>query len=213
MTFSTLREIPKEIEENAKHLHECGCLSQSQIYHSLVKKCMDDGITQTFTQSDIMNKYRVPPRDAILDCTNLAEHLKQRQLQDPELDYAMELNGTDGSLELIFFVLKDGKEIWKQSSGAVILYDTKHGTNRYGLKLGCFVSIDNRGKTRVVAGSFVWSEDEASFTWAYKKFEGVFQSRPVVLFTDSDAAMAAATKAAWPTTIHLLCTFHLAISL
>jgi hypothetical protein len=209
MTFSTLREIPKEIEEYAKHLHECGCLSQSQIYHSLVKKCMDDGITQTFTQSDIMNKYRVPPRDAILDCTNLAEHLKQWQLQDPELDYAMELNGTDGSLELIFFVLKDGKEIWKQSSGAVILYDTKHGTNRYGLKLGCFVSIDNRGMTRVVAGSFVQSEDEASFTWAYKKFEGAFQSRPVVLFTDSDAAMAAATKAAWPTTIHLLRTFHL----
>lgn len=207
--FPSLREIPKEIEEYAKHLHDCRCLSQAQIYHALVDKCREDGIPQSFTLWDIKNKYRVPPRDAILDCTNLAEHLKQRQLQDPELDYAIELNGTDGTLELIFFVLKEGKEIWKQSSGSVVLYDTKHGTNRYGLKLGCFVTIDNRGKTRVLAGSFVRSEDEASFTWAYKRFEESFQSPPVVLFTDSDAAMAAATKAVWPNTSHLLCTFHL----
>ena len=94
--------------------------------------------------------------------------------------------------------LKEGKENWKQSVGAVLLYDTKHGTNRHGLKLGCFVTIDKRGKTCILAGSFVWSEDEASFTGAYTRFLEAFQSHLMMLFTDSDMAMAAATKAVWP---------------
>ncbi len=58
-------------------------------------KCVENGMPQTFTLSDIKSKYLMPPRsDEILDCTNLAEHLlaehlKQHQLQNPELDYAI----------------------------------------------------------------------------------------------------------------------------
>jgi hypothetical protein len=65
------------------------------------------------------------------------------------------------------------------------------------------------GKTRVLAGSFVRSEDKASFIWAFGKFQNSFVQHPVVVFTDSDAAMSAAIKVAWPNTTHLLCTFHL----
>ena len=208
LVFPTMREIPPQIETFANNLHEAGCLTPSQLYHALVTKCRKEGIPQTFTQSDIKNKYRTTLSDDILDCSNLAEHLKERQAHNNELDYAIVLN-VDGNLERVFFVLKEGKAIWNQSMGAILLYDTKHGTNKYGLKLGCFVSVDRRGITRVLAGSFVKKEDEESFTWAYKMFHNSFQSAPVVLYTDSDAAMAAATKAAWPETIHLLCTFHL----
>jgi hypothetical protein len=76
------------------------------------------------------------------------------------------------------------------------------------MKLGCFVSIDSTGRTRILAASFVSAEDEESFTWAFSKFLERFGS-PQVLFTDSDPAMALAQKNVWPLTTHLLCTFHI----
>lgn len=95
-------------------------------------------------------------------------------------------------------------------NGAVLLYDTKHGTNRYGLKLGCFCSIDEHGFTRVMAGSFLVNEDEDSFAWAYSAFSQSFQSTtPKILFTDSDQAMANARCKVWPDTTYLLCVFHI----
>ena len=209
LVFAGMRELPKDLEVFADHLWEGGCMTASEIYTALVAKCRRENTEITFIQTDIKNKYKTPRGESILDCTHLVRHLKERQVEDRELDYDIVLDGSTGKLDRVFFVLKEGKATWQRSKGAVLLFDTKHGTNRYGMKLGCFVTIDERGKTRVLAGSFVRAEDEASFTWAFKCFQDSFQSPPVVLFTDSDAAMAAATKAAWPNTIHLLCTFHL----
>jgi hypothetical protein len=42
-----------------------------------------------------------------------------------------------------------------------------------------------------------------------KCFEECYGSRPDVIFTDSDPAMAAAIALLWDTTTHLLCTWHL----
>ncbi len=209
LVFAPMRELPIVLEEFADHLHEGGCMTASEIYTALVAKCRRENIEITFIQSDIKNKYKTCRGETILDCTHLVQHLKERQLDNHELDYDIVLDGSSGNLDRVFFVLREGKAIWQRSKGAVLLFDTKHGTNRYGMKLGCFVTIDERGKTRVLAGSFVRAEDEASFTWAFKCFQNSFELPPIVLYTDSDAAMAAATKAAWPNTVHLLCTFHL----
>jgi MULE transposase domain len=116
----------------------------------------------------------------------------------------------DGTLERIFFVLKDGKEILlQQGSDTVILFDTKHGTNQYGHKLGCFCTIDAHGKTRIIAAVFLLFEDEYSFKWTFKAFEDAFGGAPKILFMDQDMAMGLAIAAVWSITIHLLCTFHI----
>jgi hypothetical protein len=94
----------------------------------------------------------------------------------------------------------------------VLLYDTKHGTNRYGHKLGCLTYIDETGKTQVLATvctSLLLHEEEDTFAWVFKAFSTAFGADPVVAFTDSDIAMAPAITLAWPGTVHLLCTFHL----
>ncbi|NJL17739.1 MAG: hypothetical protein HC938_11620 [Nitrospira sp.] len=52
-------------------------------------------------------------------------------------------------------------------------------------------------------------EDEDMFHWVFENFAALFGSAPEVIFTDSDKAMANAIKAEWPTTKHLLCTWHL----
>ena len=55
------------------------------------------------------------------------------------------------------FVLKQGKAIWKRSKGAVLLFDTKHGTNQNGLKLWCFVTL-NTSPCRIICVVGRWSK-------------------------------------------------------
>ena len=90
----------------------------------------------------------------------------------------------------------------------VILYDTKHGTNRFGLKLGCFVGVDNNGMTRIIAVSLLLNETEVSFKYIFNWFSSNF-SFPNVIYTDGDQQMASAIKSCFPYSTHLLCTFHL----
>jgi MULE transposase domain len=88
-------------------------------------------------------------------------------------------------------LLKDGKEeiLLQQGSETVILFDTKHGTNQYGHKLGCFCTIDAHGKTHIIAAVFLLFEDEDSFMWAFKAFQEAFSVAPKIIFTDQDVAM------------------------
>ena len=57
--------------------------------------------------------------------------------------------------------MEGGKK--EQDTTAVILFDSKFGTNRYKLKLGVFCTIDKEDITRIVAISFPMNEDEDSF--------------------------------------------------
>jgi len=76
----------------------------------------------------------------------------------------------------------------------VVIFDTTHGTNRYGLKLGLFVTVGSDLRTKIIALSLVSSEDIPSFQWVFQKFIRHFKLPPTVVFTDSDAAMKAAIE-------------------
>jgi hypothetical protein len=89
----------------------------------------------------------------------------------------------------------------------IILLDTKHGTNRFGMKLGCFVALDSNGVTRVLAACFLLHQDGDSFKWTFSEFTNAFGCNPNVAFTDGDIAMAEA-MVSWPGTTHLYCTIH-----
>ena len=90
----------------------------------------------------------------------------------------------------------------------VVVYDTKHGTNRFGLKLGCFVGLDNNGLSRIIAASLLLNETEESFCYVFEWFSTVF-GEPKIIFTDGDKQMARAIQNSFPSSTHLLCTFHL----
>jgi hypothetical protein len=89
----------------------------------------------------------------------------------------------------------------------------QHGTNRYGLKLGCFTTVDNSGVTIILAVSLLADETTESFEWAFHQLNRTFCIPPRVIFTDSDPAMGAAIASVMPHTIHFLCTFHLSQNL
>jgi MULE transposase domain len=200
------RTIPKVVMDYADHMNKAH-MKPSKIYRNLVEECRKLDIPITFMKKDVANLY--PSENKSLDCSQCIEHLQQCKKDDDTLNYSF-YTEEDGTLERIFFVLKDGKDILlQQGSETVILFDTKHGTNQYGHKLGCFCTIDAHGKTRIIAAVFLLFEDEDSFMWAFKAFQEAFSVAPKNLFTDQDIAMGRAIATVWSITIHLLCTFHI----
>ena len=111
-----------------------------------------------------------------------------------------------------FWVADGGAERWAALRDAkVVLYDTKHGTNKYRCKLGCWTSVDENGDTRIIAFSLVdEGESKESFTWAFQQF-AKHLSPPSVIFTDGDVGMAGAIETVFSKagTVHLLCVYHI----
>jgi hypothetical protein len=110
---------------------------------------------------------------------------------------------------------------WRERGFDLVYFDTTHGTTGYDMKLGCFTSVDGEGKTVVLAASLLANEDTPSFAWVFDEFTENMQRdeeaedwAPRAIFTDSDAAMAAAAREVWgDRTVHLLCIFHLELNL
>jgi len=204
-TNPSLRSMSDKESEIAELLSKAG-LSSSLIYNFLYSQCKEEGRPVTFTKEDIYNRFFRDKRD--LDCTNVLNYLQARYTQNNSLPYDIYLS-ENGIMERLFFVMNNGISMFESSECKIVLYDTKHGTNRYGFKIGMFVSLDGNGKTQVLAGSVVRCEDTPSFSWVFKSFKLKFGSCPKIVFTDSDPAMAAAILETWPESPHLLCTFHL----
>jgi hypothetical protein len=135
-----LRSIPPALDEKAKTLHKAG-LGTARIYHCLVDECLSEHIDISFTLADLKNKFATSKQTLALDCTNLLEHLTARREKDGDLGFTIG-HDSEGRLDRIFFLLQNWRKLWMDGGGKVVLYDTKHGTNRYGMKLGCFSLID-----------------------------------------------------------------------
>ena len=202
-----LRCLSRKLSDIAETLHKAG-LGPARIYHCLVDQCSSEKIEVSFTQDDIKNKFQTSKDALALDCTNFMEHLIERRQQDADLGFAI-AHDSEGRVNQIFLLLQNWRSLWIDTRGQVVLYDTKHGTNRYGMKLGCFSLIDGAGKTRVIAASFVMNESAEMFSWVFLQFNRLVGEAPVIIFTDSDLAMAQSIITSWPSTTHLLCIFHL----
>ncbi len=145
--------------------------------------------------------------ESALDCTNLVKDLLERGKKDSLLHWDYE-NNSDGALHKCFITLKLSFFNWLACNSKVVILDTKHGTNTYGMYLALFTTIKSDGVSCILCAGLIQNQDEETFKWLYKNFEKAF-SRPKVIFTDGDQAMAAAITTQWPGTKHLLCTFHL----
>ena len=86
--------------------------------------------------------------------------MEKRRLQKG-LFYSHSIDPDEG-LCRVFWEFDDGAELWERRSAAVLIFGTKHGTQRYGLKLGLMVSPDRNGVTRIIAGLLLWHEDATS---------------------------------------------------
>ena len=99
-----------------------------------------------------------------------------------------------------------------RGDGNVVLFDTTWGTNKYKMKLGCFTTVGGDGDTVILGACLLLHEDIESFEWAFVPFHATFKIPPYVMFTDGDVCMARAIADVFPTTVHLLCIYHLSLN-
>ena len=80
------------------------------------------------------------------DASGLAEWLLTRKLNQGL--YSEWTTDHMGCMDRVFYEVEGAQEHWQRSDGArIIFFDTTHGTNEYGMKVGCFTSVDHHGKT------------------------------------------------------------------
>jgi len=206
-TFPSHRGIPSDLLQEGVRLRKEGAKT------SFVFKFLSSLFRERYHSEPSFNYHDVfvaisPHKDqTAMDSTGFIQHLQGRKDHDG-LDFDW-INDEDGSISNVFFVFEDAVKRFSDGSRPV-LFDTKHGSNRYGLRLGIFSTVGRDGSTILLGASLLSHEDQPSFEWAFQQFKKAFGMHPHCIFTDGDKAMAAALRSTWPDTKHFLCTWHLA---
>ena len=208
----------REIDSSFEPIMRClvaAKLRPIQIYDYLVKEYNKAGLKVTFTSKDIINRvsqFDESKQNLALDMTDVVKELERRSIENENTKYSI-LHGNDNdenpSTTGLFFLMKNGNSYWKSCGDqTVILYDTKHATNRYGWYLGIFSCVDSLGSTKILAVSLTKHQDIDTFSWVFKCFQNYYGD-PKIIFTDEDAAMKTSIANVLMTTLHFLCIFHL----
>ena len=211
---SLRRSIPERFDRDIELLIDAA-MSPKDIYNFLTRACKKEGLIVSFVMKDVVNrvyKVRQSKTDLVFDMTDLVKCLADKKANNNSIHYAIRVGheNDDCSTDSLFFTMDGSNTLWNLCEGkSILLYDTKHGSNRYGFYLGILSTVDNEGKTRILAISLTKKQDIDTFTWVFEKFKEAFILEPMVMFTDSDAAMIVSIAEVFQATIHLLCIFHI----
>lgn len=145
--------VPEDLMTHATMMKQAGfrTCDASRMIESMAKKACRP-ITWNFKHLD--HKLYGVNGPSTGDARGLSEWLLTRKLKD---GFFSEYT-TDhmGCLDRVFFEVEGAQEHWRKSEGGrVIFFYTTHGTNEYGMKLGCFTSVDQHGKTILLGASLV----------------------------------------------------------
>jgi hypothetical protein len=114
-------------------------------------------------------------------------------------------------LEQLFFAHLDAVELWKQHPD-IILMDCTYKTNRFRMPLLNICVVAGNKKTIQVALCFLSGEKEVSYEWAMKCLRELMEksgtSHPTCIVTDWEKALMNALDHIFPSSAHLLCTWH-----
>ena len=204
---ASMRFIPEHLLANGRSMAAAG-IRITDIANYIDRELRVVGADVTFVYKDVFDEVAASTIERALDATGFVECLMERtKLQGLYHRYTTD---ADGCLDKAFFVMAGAIDMYAIGQRTnVVLFDTKHGTNRYKLKLGLLTTVHASGATKVLAASLVANETEDSFRFVFQCFLEAFRVPPAVIFTDSDPAMAAALRAIMAATIHLLCIWHL----
>ncbi|MCL7044171.1 hypothetical protein MKW94_011910 [Papaver nudicaule] len=92
-----------------------------------------------------------------------------------------------------------------------VILDNTYKMNLYDMPLLNMVSHTSTKAPFTVALCFMQFEREANFVWALEKLKGLYlyENVPNLFLTDCDQALINAVKVVFPTSKHLLCTWHI----
>ena len=118
-------------------------------------------------------------------------------------------------LSLSYAVFEMADEVWATGS-RVLLFDPVHGTNQYGHYFAAFNTVDENGVTQMLMYVTLDDKTPESYRWAFSVFAKVFRLPPILVGTDSEAAILSALddmcEAGNPweeCKLRILCIFHI----
>ena len=182
MADPQLRHIPEQLLEFGMKLKQAG-FSGSKISQALESEAFQRDIRITWTRKDVYNNFASKPGERYLDATNFVEFLQKRYNQN-DLFFEV-MTDSDGCLVNAFWILIEALHRWSDNfSNNVLLFDTSHATNKYGLKFGPLITIDSNGRTIIFACSLLTTETERAFAWVFSTLEKAFHHTPKVIITN-----------------------------
>jgi hypothetical protein len=92
-----------------------------------------------------------------------------------------------------------------------LVMDSTYKTNRFRMPMLHVVGMTSFNTSFTVAIVFMKSETAASYEWALQQLMPIFANRnqPACITTDRELALINAIASTFPTTIHLLCLWHI----
>ncbi len=115
-----------------------------------------------------------------------------------------------GRLEVLVAEIRGGRQTFAQMKGGVVMFDTTHGTNVYGAKLGLFSMVCPDGRTTIIAMSIIAGEESGeTLSFAFASFKKIFNDSPNIFLTDGCVKIKCALDTAMPTVRHHLCVWHI----
>jgi len=231
---SSMREIPADLVEIGKALVRTG-IPNAQVFRFLKDQAETDGGEALFTRQDVYHACGASTGERRLDATHLVEMLQRREVDE---GLFQRVTTEDDCLKEVFFVLQGATEIYaNEPERQVVEIDHKarhasrlrllvvaptrnclprparcrvqHGTNKHGLKMMLWITVDGSGATKILACGLMMEESLDSVAWCFRCFSDAFRVPPRVIFSDGAPAFKAAIEAVFPTAMHLWCIWHL----
>lgn len=115
-----------------------------------------------------------------------------------------------GQVNQLFFAHPDSIKLLRAFPN-ILFMDCTYKTNRYNLPLLEIVGVTSTNMTFLVAAVYLEAEKEANYTWACEVLKSMMDESciPNVIVTDCEKALMNAIRRTFPTTIHLLCRWHI----
>ena len=204
---SNLRSIPDFLLKDIEVCMELN-LGPSKVFRHLREKCNKCGQQITFVYDDIKNYMNQQyDRSSSTDIKELFEYLQNEHERNANLKWSFLLDDDD-KVTGVFFSL-DELDLWNSDRDSrVVFLDSKHGTNRYNMKVACFTIIDRNGRTQVLAATIIRNESLSLYIWVMSMFKKCFGC-PNVIFTDGDKQMIDAIAKTISEATHLRCVWHI----
>jgi len=199
--------IPQDLLEFGVELKSYGA-STGSVLDFITEKAQARGTPVTWRWDHLDRALsKALPGSKVNDMEGVVKWLGERQKKG--LPYHIHTDAAN-RVDRIFYAMEGAQDMWDRSAGMKLgLFDTTHGLNAYGMKVGCVSTADHTGGVHILAVSIITRETGKAFRWVYDAFMETFGSEPDVLLTDGDLAMAAAAKMSFAKTRHHLCIWHL----
>ncbi|PIN03955.1 hypothetical protein CDL12_23511 [Handroanthus impetiginosus] len=135
------------------------------------------------------------------DTGGVLEYLQQKQLDDPNFFYAIQVDEDDLMANILWVdaQMKPGYAHF----GDVMCFHTIYRKNKEGRPFALLQTI-------VFGATLLYNETTSTFSWLFDTFvKAMSGKKPQTILTDQDAIMVKALAMKWPETCRRLCIWHI----